>query len=667
MTSPHSPAAPQVATPATPATIVVQYGEVRDIPLNRLKASSKNVRKVGHRAEVIEARAASITYKGVLQPLVVEPEIKGGRETGYYLVSAGEGRRQALRLLAKRKRLANGAPVRCVVDTTNDPAEVSMDENFSRESLHPADEFEAFRDLAERKGYSAEEISARFGPSPDTVRKRLRLGAAAPALLDLYREAVLTLDQLMAFAVNPDQDRQMQVYAQLPAQSRQPYAIRRAMTETKVAADDRRLRFIGLDAYVAAGGPVLRDLFTDTFNRYLDSGFGLLGGEVAFLSTTLVAIDVTLAALFWAWAQGEDILARLVKKTLYVGFFAFLIGNFQTLSLVVLKSFSGLGLKATGAGISAEDFLRPGRLAALGVSSCKPLLEAAAELGGFPGFFENIVQIVILLVVALLVIVAFFIIAIQVFVVLIEFKLVTLAGFVLVPFGLFGRTAFLAEKVLGNVIASGVKVMVLAVIVGIGSSLFAEFNDAASGQPTLEEVLAIALAALTLLGLSVFGPGVASGLVSGAPQLGAGAAVGTGLMVGGMAMAGAAAVQMVTAGAGAGASGASAAAAGAAGGRPPPTGGAPTSGGPPNGPPPSGPAGGAAAAAPSTPPPPPTGDPGDESGGGGGGQGEGSGPPPWAQRLQHRQDLAHGASMAVHAVGSGDNHSAGAAPRLSED
>ncbi|WP_299017843.1 P-type conjugative transfer protein TrbL [uncultured Caulobacter sp.] len=408
------------------------------------------------------------------------------------------------------------------------------------------------------------------------------------------------------------------------------------------------------------------DRFFDTFNRYLDSGFGLLGGEVAFLSTTLVAIDVTLAALFWAWASGEDVLARLVKKTLYVGFFAFLIGNFHALSLIVLKSFSGLGLKASGAGVSAEDFLRPGRLAALGVSSCKPLLQAAAELGGFPGFFENIVQIVILLAAALLVIVAFFIIAIQIFVVLIEFKLVTLAGFVLVPFGLFGRTAFLAEKVLGNVIASGVKVMVLAVIVGIGSSLFAEFNAAAAGQPTLEEVLAIALAALTLLGLSIFGPGVASGLVSGAPQLGAGAAVGTGLLVGGMAMAGAAAVQMA---AGAGASGAGAAAAGAAGGRAPPAGGATS----PSGPPPNGPSGGpgpsgagaTSSAAPGGSSTPPAG--GNPGGEGGGGEGDPAGPPAWARDLQHRQSLAHGATTAVHAVGSGDDHSAGAAPSLSED
>ncbi|AZS21611.1 type IV secretory system conjugative DNA transfer family protein [Caulobacter sp. FWC26] len=113
MTTQQTPA-PQAAQ--TPAGLVVQYGEVRDIPLNRLKASPKNVRRVGHSAEVIESRAASISHKGVLQPLVVEPEFKDGRETGYYLVSAGEGRRQALRLLAKRKALAKGAPVRCVVD-----------------------------------------------------------------------------------------------------------------------------------------------------------------------------------------------------------------------------------------------------------------------------------------------------------------------------------------------------------------------------------------------------------------------------------------------------------------------------------------------------------------------------------------------------------------------
>ena len=414
------------------------------------------------------------------------------------------------------------------------------------------------------------------------------------------------------------------------------------------------------------------DRFFDVYGRYIDSGFGLLGGEVAFLSTTLVAIDVTLAALFWAWAHGEDIIARLVKKTLYVGFFAFLIGNFQTLTGIVLKSLSGLGLKAGGVGTSAEDFLRPGKLAALGVEACKPILQAASDLGGFPGFFENIVQILILLIVAILVIVSFFIIAVQIFVVLIEFKLVSLCGFVLVPFGLFGRTAFLAEKVLGNVMASGVKVMVLAVIVGIGSTLFSQFTSAASGQPTLEEVLAMALASLTLLGLSIFGPGIASGLVSGAPQLGVGAAVGTGMVVGGMAMAAAGAAQMA-AGAASGMSfggmgGGAAGAAGAGGGRLPPPGGGsapPSDGGPsgPPGPPTPGDNSGGGGAGFAMPPPIASDD------GGGGGQGGSGAPmaPAWARDLADRNALVRGAEIAAHAATDGGHSGGDAAPSLKEE
>lgn len=437
------------------------------------------------------------------------------------------------------------------------------------------------------------------------------------------------------------------------------------------------------------------DRFFDVFSRYIDSGFGLLGGEVAFLSTTLVAIDVTLAALFWAWAPGEDVLARLIKKTLYVGFFAFIIGNFHALASIILASFSGLGLKAAGSGLAAEDFLRPGRVAAAGISAAKPMLEAAAELSGFPAFFENIVQVVVLLIGWLLVVVAFFIISVQIFVCIIEFKLTTLAGFVLVPFGLFGRTAFLAERVLGNVIAAGVKVLVLAVITGIGSSLFSEFTSAIGpGQPNLETVLALALASLTLLGLSIFGPGVAAGLVSGAPQLGAGAAVGTGLMVGGMAMAGAAAAQLAVSGGTSLAAGAAA----AGGGRPGPSGGGdrlPPPAGPQGSGPGPAPGGGSPGGAPS--PKASDGNAGGSSGGSSGDasggsssnaprgadwnagsqtgpsagsdddDGRGASPPAWARDLQHRQAIAHGAGLAAHTLASGDAHGGGATPSLSED
>src|SRR5215468_7050774 len=282
------------------------------------------------------------------------------------------------------------------------------------------------------------------------------------------------------------------------------------------------------------------DRFTEVFTRYIDSGFGLLGGEVAFLASTLIVIDVTLAGLFWAWGSDEDVIAHLVKKTLYVGFFAFLIGNFNALAKIIFNSFTGLGLKAAGSSLSPDQFLQPGRLAQVGIDAGKPILQAAGQLMGFVSFFENFIQIFVLLVAWLVVIAAFFILAVQLFVTLIEFKLTTLAGFVLIPFGLFNKTAFLAERVLGNVVASGVKVLVLAVIVGIGTTLFGQFTSGFGGnQPSLEDALSLVLAAMALFGLGIFGPGIATGLTAGAPQLGAGAAVGTTLAAGGLGVAGA--------------------------------------------------------------------------------------------------------------------------------
>jgi type IV secretion system protein TrbL len=140
------------------------------------------------------------------------------------------------------------------------------------------------------------------------------------------------------------------------------------------------------------------DQFLAVFSTYIDSGFGLLGGEVGFLSSTLIVIDVTIAALFWAWGADEDIIQRLVKKTLYIGVFAFIIGNFQTLAVIMLESFAGLGLKASGGAMSIGDFMRPGVVAATGIDAAQPLLDASADLVGPVGLFTNFVQIMILLI-----------------------------------------------------------------------------------------------------------------------------------------------------------------------------------------------------------------------------------------------------------------------------
>ena len=381
------------------------------------------------------------------------------------------------------------------------------------------------------------------------------------------------------------------------------------------------------------GGTGVIDRFLEVFTPYIDSGFGLLGGEVAFLATTLIAIDVTLAALFWAWGADSDILARLVKKTIFVGAFAYIIGNWNSLAQIVFESFVGLGLQASGTGFTTADLMRPGRVAQVGLDAGRPILDSISGLMGYVSFFENFIQIAVLFFAWIMVLLAFFLLAVQLFITLIEFKLTTLAGFVLIPFGLFGKTAFLAERVLGNVVASGVKILVLAVIIGIGSTLFAEFTAGFGGaQPNVEDAMAIVLAALALLGLGIFGPGIANGLISGGPQLGAGAAVGTGLAAGGATAVGVGGVGMAAGMTGRGI--ASAARGGAA---------LVGRSGAPSGP---DAAGGVGANGPSP--------------------AARTGPPAWAGRMTRAASLRHGATAAAHAVRSGDSSGSGTTISLSE-
>jgi len=415
--------------------------------------------------------------------------------------------------------------------------------------------------------------------------------------------------------------------------------------------------------------------FLSVFTSYIDSGFGLVGGEVGFLSTTLIVIDVTIAGLFWAWGADEDVLQRLVKKTLYIGTFAFIIGNFSTLANILFQSFAGLGLKASGGTLSIGDFMQPGTIAATGLDAAKPLLDDAGELMGFTSFFANFVLIAVLLLAWVIVVLSFFILSVQVFVTLIEFKLVTLAGFVLLPFAFFGRTAFMAEKVLGHIVSTGIKVLTLAVITGIGTTLFSQFTAAGLGTaPTAEQVMSIALAALALLGLSIFGPGIANGIVAGGPALGAGAAAGTALAAGGALVGGAAGARLAAGAAastiagaargGAYASGAatSSYAIGSAG----KTGGAAVAGG-------TAAMGRAAAGAAMSPLRRAAGSLKDSfrSGARAGLGATGStaasaaapandGPPAWATAMKRRQTMTHGATVAAHTLRSGDGGGGGA-------
>ncbi|MBI1425753.1 MAG: DNA-binding protein [Gammaproteobacteria bacterium] len=274
----------------------------RDIPFHNLVLSQSNVRRVKAGISVDEL-AESIARRGLIQSLHVRPVIgEDGAETGKFEVPAGGRRYRALELLVKQKRLAKSAPVPCIVSTADDSVlidEVSLAENIERAPLHPLDQFRAFQAMRE-KGMTEEAIAAAFFVDAKVVKQRLRLVTVAPVLLEVYAADEMTLEQLMAFTVSSDHVRQAQVWEAVKnSWSKEPYQIRRMLTETAVRASDKRVRFLGLEAYETAGGYVLRDLFQQDDGGWLQDPVLLerLVGE------KLKAEADTIAAGGWKWIE----------------------------------------------------------------------------------------------------------------------------------------------------------------------------------------------------------------------------------------------------------------------------------------------------------------------------------------------------------------------------
>ncbi len=271
--------------------------QTQPVPLNKLKPAKANVRKTG-RDTGIDELAASIAAHGLLHPLTVAPEMgKDGEPTGHFGVIAGGRRLAALKLLAKRKALPKTAPVPCV--TVDDGGtEISLAENINQAPMHPADQFEAFAAL-QAQGLTAEDIGARFGLTARAVRQRLRLGAASPRLMALYREGDITLDQLMAFCLTDDHAAQERVWDSL-TYNKEPYLIRRLLMEGQVPLTDRRAVFVGAEAYEAAGGIINRDLFSQ------EEGHGYVT-DVALLEQLVAAklheVADVVRAEGWKWVN----------------------------------------------------------------------------------------------------------------------------------------------------------------------------------------------------------------------------------------------------------------------------------------------------------------------------------------------------------------------------
>lgn len=290
--------------------------------------------------------------------------------------------------------------------------------------------------------------------------------------------------------------------------------------------------------------PAALDDFITRFTSQVGAGFGLIHGDVQATFGALMVISLGLAALLWAIDENQNVPAGLIRKMLLFGFFAWLIASWHDLTLTVVKGFVALGLKAGGGQMSADQLLKsPSKIVWDGLDVAFALLRyigRVASEGMGVGFFTHIDTILVTAIVIVGVILAFVLLGVEVVVTVIEFYVVTLISFVMVPFGILTQTSFLAERAIGYVPSVGVKMMALALVISIGESIFTGYT--LSAEPTWQESCGMLVAAIVLLMLALKIPAVAAAQITGSPQLSAGSAaasvVGIAATIGGAALAG---------------------------------------------------------------------------------------------------------------------------------
>jgi ParB family chromosome partitioning protein len=273
------------------------------VKVSDLVPSPFNVRRHSHAS--IEELAALIDSQGLLHAPTVHEHFTGRGKSRRlaFGVSAGERRRRALRLLQERGRLPGDFEVACKLIPIERAREVSVAENSGREAMHPADEFEAFKALVD-EGKGIEDVAVAFGVSLLTVQRRLKLAAVSPKLLALYRQGdgKINLDQLMALAISDDHAAQERVWFEAHEWDRTPAALKRRLTAGEVeAAGNALVRFVGVEAYEAAGGVVRRDLFDDEQGRFLSDPELL----TRLASEKLEGIAASVRDEGWGWVEAR--------------------------------------------------------------------------------------------------------------------------------------------------------------------------------------------------------------------------------------------------------------------------------------------------------------------------------------------------------------------------
>jgi type IV secretion system protein TrbL len=276
---------------------------------------------------------------------------------------------------------------------------------------------------------------------------------------------------------------------------------------------------------MATADPAVLDDFLEKFKNQVDAGFGLIRGDVTGVLATLVTISIVVTALLWALDENQNVLASLVRKVLLVGLFAWLVAQWHSLSMTVVNGFAALGLKAGGGTMTVATFTSsPSTIIVAGVKVIMGLMDYVHRTAPGPvEFFARLDLILMALVAAIGILIAFVILAVEIVVTIIEFHIVTLVAFVTVPFGVLTQTSFMSERAIGYVVSVGIKLMALAIVVSLGTTVFDTYT--VSPDPGIGEDVGLLLAAVVMVMLALKIPAIAAALISGGPQLNAGGAL----------------------------------------------------------------------------------------------------------------------------------------------
>ena len=276
---------------------------------------------------------------------------------------------------------------------------------------------------------------------------------------------------------------------------------------------------------MATADPAVLDDFLEKFKNQVDAGFGLIQGDVGAVLATLVTISIVITALLWAIDENQNVLASLVRKVLLIGFFAWLVVQWHTLSVTVVNGFAALGLKAGGGAMTVATFTSsPSQIVVAGLKVIQGLMDYVHRTAPGPvEFFARLDLVLMALIAAIGILIAFVILAVEIVVTIIEFHIVTLVAFVTVPFGVLTQTSFMSERAIGYVVSVGIKLMALAIVVSLGTTVFDNYT--VSPDPGIGEDVGLLLAAVVMVMLALKIPSIAAALISGGPQLNAGGAV----------------------------------------------------------------------------------------------------------------------------------------------